>query len=851
MKIKNINIGIQLISAFAIIIMFFAVLGWLAYRHNQQLKAQAEIMYQHPLLVRNAIGEIEIGILKMRLDTRNIMLLSDKAQQEKQLREIQTLSFEIDRNFDLLEQKYLGNTEDIRVARDAYMLWNNARQKIILSGMDHDIQKVMTDVADNGEIGLLRNDMLRKIKKVSDFSFAKATYLYTSSQKNAADLILFILVVSIILILSTLIMGYLLKRNIQEPLLEIKNVVLAYRRGEFTKQSSYVSTNEIGLVAQSINELLEKVNIENQFATKSEKISGHMLVEENAHSFFKRLLPVLASETNSQMAAYYMLNSEKTKYYLYESIGITPTDTNTEFYAQHAEGEFGLCIASKSIQIIHRIPKDTIFVYKTVSGGIVPREMINIPILKGSEVVGVLALASIRQYEPLTVQFIYKIQDILTARFDGIMAHRRISKYATMLAEQNQELEMQAKELQRQSDELTMQNAELEMQKNQLQQANQLKTNFLSTMSHELRTPLNSIIALSGVLHRTLKQEISDEQHNYLAIIERNGKLLLSLINDILDIARIESGRVEIELTSFDARATINEVMEMISHQAKANNTALTQEHDTSPLLIRSDASKFRHIIQNLVANAIKFTENGSVHINIKVEENSLKVCIQDTGIGIAPEHIDHIFDEFRQADGSTSRRFGGSGLGLAIARKYARLLGGNIEVSSVLNQGSIFCLWLPYHTGETPVNNLEQPLPIALEHPTSTDVKTILLVEDSEAAIVQLRYFLEGNNYKVIATNSGEEAIDLLNNTMPDGIILDLMMPGMDGFEVLEKIRNNEKTSLVPVLILTAKHISKDELQFLKQNNIHQLIQKGDVKKEHLLQAVDAMVKIDGSKKQ
>ncbi|MDA3823948.1 MAG: ATP-binding protein [Bacteroidales bacterium] len=202
-------------------------------------------------------------------------------------------------------------------------------------------------------------------------------------------------------------------------------------------------------------------------------------------------------------------------------------------------------------------------------------------------------------------------------------------------------------------------------------------------MSHELRTPLNSIIALSGVLNRRLEDEIPTEEYSYLEVIERNGKHLLSLINDILDISRIEAGYEEVEISEFNTNNMITEVVRMLHPQARLKNIELLHIDSELNITANTDADKCSHIMQNLISNAVKFTESGKVEITAQQSENMIVITVVDTGIGISEQHISHIFEEFHQADGSTSRRFGGTGLGLAIAKKYAHLLGGTISVKA------------------------------------------------------------------------------------------------------------------------------------------------------------------------
>jgi CheY-like chemotaxis protein len=240
-----------------------------------------------------------------------------------------------------------------------------------------------------------------------------------------------------------------------------------------------------------------------------------------------------------------------------------------------------------------------------------------------------------------------------------------------------------------------------------------------------------------------------------------------------------------------------------------------------------------RHILQNLVGNAAKFTEQGGVEITAAADQGGIRIAVADTGIGIAAGQLEHIFDEFRQADESTTKRYGGTGLGLSIARKYAALLGGTILVESTPGKGSTFAFWLP--------QGVARPTP----PPAAPDGRNrrLLLVEDSEPAVIQLTDILAGQGYRVEVARDGGEALQRIEANLPDAMILDLMMPEVDGFEVLRAIRASPRTAHIPVLILTAKYVTREELSFLKENHIHQLIQKGDINRADLLAAIAGMV--------
>jgi signal transduction histidine kinase/CheY-like chemotaxis protein len=439
----------------------------------------------------------------------------------------------------------------------------------------------------------------------------------------------------------------------------------------------------------------------------------------------------------------------------------------------------------------------------------------------------------VRSYPAPVVRLVTDLWGVMTARINGALGLRQLHVFSERLEHQNRELESQKKELSLQAAELGEQNIELEWQQKQLREANRLKSTFLSNMSHELRTPLNSVIALSGVLGRRLAGTTLKEECGYLEVIERNGRLLLALINDILDLSRIEAGREEVHPTHFLVGELVAEVVALIEPLAQEKNISLVNRVAADLAPIHSDLTRCRQILQNLVGNAVKFTDQGGVEITAEVGQGGIRIAVADTGIGIAADQLQLIFDEFRQVDESTTRRYGGTGLGLSIARKYAALLGGTILVESTLGKGSTFTFRLP--------RTIDGPIP----PPPAPDGRgaRLLLVEDSEPAVIQLTEILAGQGYRVEVARDGGEALQRIEANLPDAMILDLMMPEVDGFQVLRAIRASERTAHIPVLILTAKYVTREELSFLKENHIHQLIQKGDINRADLLAAIARMV--------
>lgn len=851
MKFKNLKIGNQLVIGFGIIFLMIVIQAIVGIWQNNSLSNQTRSMYEHPLKVRKAVADLKSDILFIQRSMRDLILAENKEEATVAITSMDIHQASAFTHFDTIYSAFLGPKQDVDSAYTDFLKWNTARDESIRLYKNGEVESARSSVKEVGKEAIQVNELLNSIEVLELFAKNKADEYYhdTLAMNNTMNFQLTVIV--LIILLLTFFVVFFLIRNIRDPLSELTGVTEQFMEGKKDARTSYKSGNEFGALADSFNKMAETIETELLLGEQMSQLSKNMLSENEAKEFFRTLLADLARFTNSQMATVYLLSDDNTNFEYFESVG-TDEKAKISFSAAANEGEFGLALLTGNVQHLKDIPDNTHFNFNTVNGSFRPVEIITIPVIVRNNTIAVISLASLKKYNSRAIIFIEQILDTLNARIEGVLTYKQVKEFSKKLEFQNHELEAQKTELASQSSELMEQNTELEMQKNQLAEASKLKTNFLSNMSHELRTPLNSVIALSGVLGRRLVNKIPEEEISYLEIIQRNGKNLLVLINDILDISRIESGREEIEIAELNLNNLISELVKMINPQAKQKNVELLFTTNKDEILFSSDAGKCRHILQNIISNAVKFTEEGKVEISILRNKEEIEIKVVDTGIGIAEEHLPHIFDEFRQADSSTSRKYGGTGLGLAIAKKYANMLGGNIVVESLAGKGSVFTVSLPRVYDENKkikTADSESTFKYALktnEKPLSgLPLKTILLVEDSEAAIIQINHILEEQGYKIIVAHNGEEALEIIRNTIPDAMILDLMMPGVDGFSVLEKLRGERKTLHVPVLILTAKSITKEELSFLKSNNIHQLIQKGDVNRMELQNIIKSMLYI------
>ena len=342
--------------------------------------------------------------------------------------------------------------------------------------------------------------------------------------------------------------------------------------------------------------------------------------------------------------------------------------------------------------------------------------------------------------------------------------------------------------------------------------ANAAKSAFLANMSHELRTPMNASLGYSEMLREEAQDEGLDEFDKDLQKIHEAGNHLLSLINDVLDISKIEAGKVEIFAEHFDVPDMLTQVLATARPLAEKNGNALRLEMAEMPDEIYQDATKLKQALLNLLSNAAKFTSNGEIQLSARIEPGDRKswltIAVSDSGIGIPVNKLERVFEEFGQADESTTRNFGGTGLGLSISRRFCQMLGGDLTAMSTPGVGSTFTIRIPTHyqsaAEEADVEVVDQRPEGGKGPQQDDDRQVVLVIDDDPEARELIERFLRRGGFDVVTASGGKEGVRLAREIQPRAITLDLLMPDMDGWLVLKTLKSDPATADVPVVILS-----------------------------------------------
>ncbi len=492
------------------------------------------------------------------------------------------------------------------------------------------------------------------------------------------------------------------------------------------------------------------------------------------------------------------------------------------------EGLVGQCALEKERILLTSVPAD----YVQISSGLgeaTPLNIIVLPILFEGSVRAVIELASFEAFSPahqslleqLTESIGLVLNTVDAASVTDRLLEQSLSQ-AALLAEKNSEVESKYAEVEEAK-------RFVEDKARELSVSSRYKSEFIANMSHELRTPLNSLLVLAEQLEDNPDGNLTERQVQYAHVIRSSGGDLLKLLNDILDLAKVESNTVQLDVSGVSLAELCDNMLQTFEPVAQAQGLAFSVELDDElPSTMTSDPHRLRQVLKNLLSNAFKFTERGNVGLRLSLSGRRIAFSVTDTGIGISEDLHATVFEAFAQADGSSGRKYGGTGLGLSISRNLAELLGGEITLASTPGRGSVFTVFLPLtaqsdvEVGTRPAAFVASTSPFLVngddeQLPEWSAGATALVVDDDFRNIFALTALLERGGMTVVTAESGEAALQMLHSTPEIAVVLmDIMMPGMNGYETIEAIRLRPGLEALPIIAVTGKVVGGERARCL-----------------------------------
>jgi signal transduction histidine kinase/HAMP domain-containing protein/CheY-like chemotaxis protein len=685
----------------------------------------------------------------------------------------------------------------------------------------------------------------------------------------------------------------------------IAQVSTAVTSGDLTQRVAVAARGEVADLKDNINQMIvtlrettKKNSEQNWLDSNLARIGGLLQGQRDLTEVCRMIITEVAPLVGAQVGAFFVRDAESSvipggppQLRLTASYGYLTHDQELTF--EPGEGLVGQAVASLRTIRVQSAPEGYLAI-RSGLGSAPPRDILVLPILFEGEPLGVIELGSFAVLSELHIAFLERLATNIGVALNTIMGNRRTEDLLSQSQRLAREMQEQSAELQRTNAELEekaellleqkrnieINNREIESARRgleekaqQLSLASQYKSEFLANMSHELRTPLNSLLLLSRLLAENNEANLTDKQIEFARVIHRSGSDLLTLIDDILDLSKIEAGRMSVQPSDVELSTLRNYVESAFGMQAEDKGLALEVELDPElPTDLITDPQRLQQILRNLMSNAVKFTHEGAVTLAIAPVTSGLvfgvpsldtarqviAFHVRDTGIGIPPEKLAIIFEAFQQADGTTSRKYGGTGLGLSISRELAKLLGGSISATSVSGAGSTFTLYLPdvmpeslptenrldgpallevatSNNGGLPVSadpdgDLRRPLPGSVilrgevpdrrEGPSAArlDGATVLIVDDDIRNVFALTSALELHGMNVLYSDNGADGIAKVeSNPDIDVVLMDAMMPNMDGNETTRAIRAMPRFADLPIVFLTAKAMPGDREKALE----------------------------------
>jgi len=869
----------QVLTGFGVSLLFVLISALTSYLSIQSMDSDSS-WESHTYEVIDHAQNLEVRLLNAETGLRGY-ILTQRAQYldpytknvNKIMPEIKQLEFLTKDN--LIQQERLDSLEFY--ANQKMHDMQQILQANAIGGQQEGVKRMLTD---KGK--LFKDNMIRVNNKIIQHETELLKVRKDKRAESGKRSTIVVLASSLIILCLVLYLFSFIKRTFDEQMLtEIK--------------------------IRESNDQLEKISGENE--QKNWMLSGASVINESLRG--EQEIDELCTHVTTEMCNYlqapigalYLFNSKTQRLSLSGSYAFEKKKGKiTDILL--GEGIIGQVALEKRMIQLNDLPADYIKISSGI-GSTVPRTLLVLPILFEEEIIAVMELGLIEPPTTIALDFLERIAVNIGIGINSTRARAQLRDLFMQTQQQAEELESQQEELRTtneelvhkseelmaseeelrvQQEELRQTNAELEEKASQLEERNisineareaiglkaeelevssKYKSEFLANMSHELRTPLNSILILARILKENRPDNLNEEQLKYAGVIHNAGNDLLTLINDILDLSKIESGKIDLDIENVrpqEIKQNMESLFTEIARSKKIN--FVTTLAAGLPEKMMTDLSRIEQITKNLLSNAFKFTpENGEITLEIgttgpeikfyseqlkNTTQQVLYFSVKDSGIGIPEDKQKLIFEAFKQADGTTSRKYGGTGLGLSISKELANILGGEIQVESEPNVGSCFTLYIPEILHSATQNKEEEKDPVIIPlitEPVLLPVnkngkQTLLIIEDDLVFADVLKDYAKEKGFDPVLAHSGDVGLEKAIAILPDAIILDIMLPVMDGWSILKQLKANSLTKHIPVHMMSAVEVKGEKA--LKEGAIGFL--KKPIEKDDLDQAFSTL---------
>ncbi|GGD47932.1 CHASE3 domain-containing protein [Paenibacillus nasutitermitis] len=869
------SIRFKIFMGYLLIVICLAVSVILVSTRISSLQNEIDFISNHDVEVHNLTNQIEKKFLNMETSQRGYIITGDESYLAPYEEAVDSWKADYSRLYGLLmdNRDQQAKLENLKVTMQNW---------IDIAGAPTIAMKKENKTAEifeffKTDLGKEQMDSIRS--QFEDFRVTEKVLTNSRAERlNAQNNFLkvgmysLLVIVALISILAATVISRVIVNTIKEVTRSIGEIASG---GNLSQRIEITTDDEIRDLAVATNTLLESQERQSWKQAKlAEVVSMYQGVKDLdtlAQQFISKITPIL----DASHGVLYIHAGKGDRYRLvnkasYAASGIEIGASSFRL----GEGLVGQAARDKQMIRLNHVPDD----YIKISSGLghtSAGQILIAPVEFEGDVVAVVELAALENFGELQVRLFRKILETFGTTINSVESRMEIERLLKESQTMTEELQVQSEEMQTQQEELRVANEHLEEQNRfaeeksselektkvvleehagRLEQSSIYKSQFLANMSHELRTPLNSMLILSQMLAENRNGTHTPEELEYARIINAAGQDLLTLINDILDLSKVESGKMDLVIEAMNMTelpAILDQQFSGIAEQ-KGLEFVIEWEPDV-PELFYTDTQRMMQIIRNLLSNGFKFTEQGSVVFKVRrldaVEmgrllevdksrtDHGLMISVADTGIGIAQDKLALIFDAFQQADGTTSRHYGGTGLGLSISREFAALIGGKITVDSVEGAGSTFTLIVPSKerdiveliTAHAEIMAAEEKQHPVLEEQAVGKAasgaesigfkkKKVLVVDDDIRNVFALTNALENEGMKVLSAQDGQECLIMLQKENDiDMVLMDIMMPIMDGYETMKAIRKIPRLAQLPIIAVTAKAMKQDREKCLE----------------------------------